>query len=92
MGIRGRRVERIGLKLIALISILALAYLLPWWLTVALGAAYVLLGLVTFEIVIVGLLLDYLLTGPSSGLFGLFYTPVFFIIILVFVIVKSIRK
>lgn len=92
MGIRGKRVEKIGLKLVALISMLALAYLLPWWLTLALGATYVLLGHVTFEIVIVGLLLDYLFTGPTSGLFGLFYTPIFFIIILAFVIVKSIRK
>ena len=65
---------------------------MPWWLTVLFAAAGVLIGLLAFELVVLGIILDLFLVPDGSGLFGFFFAPLFLAILLVRFVITALQR
>lgn len=90
MGIHRNQYKKLAVRIFFVLFFLITAPLLPWWIVFLLGTILLLSSVVSVELVLIGIFLDFFLVDAESGFFGLFYTLYFFAVVTAFTIFKII--
>jgi hypothetical protein len=59
------------------------AFIIPWWFIFILASILVFTQILSVELIVLGLLIDFFLLDAQSGIFGLFYSIFFFVIVVI---------
>jgi len=87
MGIR----QKIIVKTLFLLLLLILVFITPWWVIIILGGIGIFTNILSIELVFLGLIFDVTLIERTFSFYGLFYSLIFFLLILLSIIVKRIK-
>jgi hypothetical protein len=92
MGIHTNGGTKLTLRIVFFAALWFFAFIIPWWLIFILASILVFTQILSVELIVLGLLLDFFLLDTQSGIFGLFYSIFFFVIVVISLVFRLSQK